>query len=152
MNSLVQLLTNKETFFFREMHQFEVLRDQVLPEFLATRRLRNSWHPGLRPSGRCGCGVRAAPPAKSPTLWPSRCSSSKRNMAPSHAEIIGTDIDASALEIARRGCYGERALRLVPADWRERYFAFDGRCYRVAPEVARRVQFPGVQPGRRALP
>jgi len=141
MNSLVQLLTNKETFFFREMHQFEVLRDRILPELMSARRLRTH--------------LRHETAARSPVrLWSAGCATGEEPYSlaitliefeaqhgPLEAEVIATDIDADALEIARRGSYGERAVRLVPAAWRQRYFAFDGRTYRISPEVARRVSF-----------
>jgi chemotaxis protein methyltransferase CheR len=39
-----------------------------------------------------------------------------------NVEIIGSDIDTAALEAARRGLYGERALGKLPPDVVERYF------------------------------
>jgi chemotaxis protein methyltransferase CheR len=141
MNSLVQLLTNKETFFFREMHQFEVLRDRILPELMSTRRLRTHLRHegGARPPVRlwsAGCATGEEPYSLAITLL-----EFEARHGPLEAEVIATDIDADALETARQGRYGERALRLVPAAWRQRYFAFDGRTYHIAPEVAHRVSF-----------
>jgi chemotaxis protein methyltransferase CheR len=141
VNSLVQLLTNKETFFFREMHQFEVLRDRILPELAAARRL----HTHLRHQAMARSPLR---------LWSAGCATGEEPYSlaitllefeeqhgPLDAEVIATDIDADALEVARQGRYGERAMRLVPAAWRQRYFVFDGRNYRISPEVARHVSF-----------
>ena len=129
MNKLVQLLANKETSLFREMHQFEVLRDWVLPGLLAerTRPLR-LWS--------AGCATGEEPYSLAITLLEYRA-----RFGGVKADVIGTDIDPSALEKARQGCYGERSLRLVPDDLRRRYFTCDGRTYRVTPEVARLVTF-----------
>jgi len=141
MNSLVQLLTNKETFFFREMHQFEVLRDRILPELLAARRLYNHLRHRLaaRPRLRlwsAGCATGEEPYSLAITLL-----EFEARHGPLEAEVIATDIDAEALEAARQGRYGERALRLVPAAWRQRYFVFDGQNYCISPEVTCHVSF-----------
>ncbi len=47
----------------------------------------------------------------------------------------------TALEKARRGCYGERAIRLVPDELRRRYFSSEGQTFCVTPEVERLVTF-----------
>jgi chemotaxis protein methyltransferase CheR len=145
MNSLVQILTNKETFFLREMHHFEVLRDRVLPELVAARKLRTI--PGRLSDVRS--------PWETPLrLWSAGCSTGeeayslaitlleyRREQGPLEAEIVATDIDVAAIEVAQRGVYGERSIRLVPADLLQRYFTFDGRAFHIAPEVARLVRF-----------
>lgn len=129
MNSLVQHLTNKETFFLRETHQFEVLRVRLLPELLASREqpLR-VWS--------AGCATGEEPYSLAITLLEYQARHSKFSF-----EIVGTDIDATALEKARQGQYGERAVRLVPPKLRQRYFSFDGRTYRIDPEVAHLITF-----------
>lgn len=129
INSLVQLLANKETFLFREMHQFAALRDWVLPELLAAgdHSLR-LWS--------AGCATGEEPYSLAITLLEYQARHGEFE-----AEVIGTDIDANALEQARRGCYGTRSLRMTPDDLRRRYFSFDGNSYRVLPEVARLVTF-----------
>jgi chemotaxis protein methyltransferase CheR len=129
MNKLVQLLANKETSLFREMHQFDVLRDWVLPELLAARD-----HPLWLWSAGCATGEEAYSLAITLLEYQARFGELK-------AQVIGTDIDPNALEKARQGCYGERSLRLVPDDLRRHYFVFDGQTYRVTPEVARLVAF-----------
>lgn len=146
INSLVQLLTNKETFFFREMHQFEMLRDRVLPELVAARKFRV--RPGEWPAL---AGLAHQEPLR---LWSAGCSTGEeayslaitlleyqRRYGPVEAEIIATDIDSEALAIARQGVYGERAVRLVPDDLLRRYFTSDGRTFVIVPEVGRLVRF-----------
>jgi chemotaxis protein methyltransferase CheR len=146
MSSLVQLLTNKETYFFRELHQFEVLRDRILPELVAARKFL------ARPDYGLGS---PDPGERQPLrLWSAGCSTGEeayslaiilleyqRRYGSLDAGVIATDIDAAAIETARRGQYGERAIRLVPVDLLQRYFAFDGLLFHVIPEVARLVRF-----------
>jgi chemotaxis protein methyltransferase CheR len=146
MNSLVQLLTNKETFFFREMHQFEVLRDRILPELVAAHKFQA--RPGyLR-------GLSGSEKRQPLRLWSAGCSTGeeayslaitlleyKKRYPLLDAEIVATDIDADAIEMAQRGQYGERAIRLVPVDLLQRYFTSNGRTFQIASEVTRLVRF-----------
>jgi chemotaxis protein methyltransferase CheR len=129
MGLLVQGLTNKETFFFREMHHYLALRDHVLPELLAAgdRPLR-LWSAG------CATGDEAYSLAV--TLLEAQA-----HHGPFEASIIATDIDRGALSQAREGCYTGRALRVVPDDLQQRYFRHEGDRHCVIPEVARLVTF-----------
>lgn len=127
---LVQILTNKETFFFRESHHFEALHNQVLPALLARgpqRRLR-LWS--------AGCATGEEPYSLAITLLQYRIRHGFFD-----AEIVATDIDAAALRVAQQGCYGQRALRLVPDAVRQRYFRKQGEGYCILPEVAGMVTF-----------
>jgi chemotaxis protein methyltransferase CheR len=146
LNSLVQLLTNKETFFFREMHHFEVLLDRILPDLVAARKFHSRPDLLQEPSG---AGERE--PLR---LWSAGCSTGEeayslaiilleyqKRFGRLESEIVGTDIDASALETARWGQYGERSIRLVPANLLRQYFTFDGQTFRISPEAARMVRF-----------
>jgi chemotaxis protein methyltransferase CheR len=129
MGILVRLLTNKDTFFFRETHQFQILSDIVLPELLAV---------GTTPVRfwSAGCSTGEEPYSLAITLLEYQARHGSLE-----ARIIATDIDEDALSQARRGCYDERSMRLVPAGLRRRHFSVDGGDYRVSPEVARLVTF-----------
>ncbi|MBN1661288.1 MAG: tetratricopeptide repeat protein [Anaerolineae bacterium] len=135
LNSLVQTLTNKETYFFREPRQFEVLRDRVLPELLANRRREGAGVDLRLWSAGCATGEEAY------SLAMTLADSQYTTGVPFEATIVGTDIDATALEYARLGCYGERAVRLVPDALRQRYLTRRGDRWCVVPEVARLVTF-----------
>jgi chemotaxis protein methyltransferase CheR len=129
INNLVQILANKETFLFRETHQFDALDDWVLPQLLdRVQRPLRLWS--------AGCATGEEPYSLAITLLEYQARHGEFE-----AQVIGTDLDADALEKARQGCYHERSLRLVPEDLRQRYFRFDGGGYRVVPEVARLVTF-----------
>ncbi len=129
MNHLVRLLTNKEAYFFREMRQFEVLRDQVLPEVLATgEQPLRIWS--------AGCASGEEPYSLAIALLEYQA-----HHGEFEAEVIATDIDLHAIAAACQRRYGERAVRRVPDDLLEKYFAFDGQTYRLIPEVAQLVRF-----------
>jgi chemotaxis protein methyltransferase CheR len=124
INDLVRLLTNKETFFFREMHHFDVLREQLLPELLrAGPRPLRVWS--------AGCATGEEPYSLAITLLEYQARHGKFAV-----QVIATDIDRAALEKARQGRYEERAMRQVPDALRQRYFSFDGATYHILPAVA----------------
>ncbi len=58
-------------------------------------------------------------------------------------EVLGTDIDAAALERARLGTYDEAALQELPAELAERWLEPDGGegTRTIRPELRRRVRF-----------
>jgi chemotaxis protein methyltransferase CheR len=129
MDHLVRLLINKEAYFFREMRQFEVLRDQVLPEVLASgEQPLRIWS--------AGCGAGEEPYSLAISLLEYQAAHGAFE-----AEIVATDIDLLALSEARERCYSLRAVRRVPDDLLEKYFTFDGQTYWLIPEVARLVSF-----------
>jgi chemotaxis protein methyltransferase CheR len=128
--SLVPLVTIKESYFFRAPQQFEAIERQVLPRLLraraASRRLR-IW------SAACARGeepatlamLLAAQPLLDGWDW----------------SILATDLDAEALAGARRGLYGERAVALVPPPLLARWFSRRGKLFELASELRSRIDY-----------
>jgi chemotaxis protein methyltransferase CheR len=141
IQQLVQTLTNKETFFFREGHHFEALHNEILPALLAPDQ-RGAFV-GRRPLRiwSAGCATGEEPYSLAITLLEYRA-----RHGFFEAEILATDIDEAALHTARRGCYSRRSLRLVPDEAKRRYFHPQGQSgeeqgWCVLPEVAKLVTF-----------
>jgi chemotaxis protein methyltransferase CheR len=122
---LVALITTRETYFFRMPGQFEALRDVVLPEIVdregrtSLRALSHQKPPyrmRLRAwSAGCATGQEAYSLAmqvleslRYPKAWDAR--------------VLGTDINADALETARAGRYDVTRLGSMPPPLIERYF------------------------------
>jgi chemotaxis protein methyltransferase CheR len=112
MERLAELVTNNETYFFRETAPFEALFEQALPD--------------LRPG--------AATPGALRVLL-AGCSSGEEAytlsiVARQHfVQLAGTaltidafDVDRSRVEAARRGEYGRASFRATGAEQLERYF------------------------------
>ena len=57
--------------------------------------------------------------------------------------ILGTDIGSGALEHARSAVFGERSMRLVPEDYRRRFFtkAKDAQVWQAKPLLAAMTEF-----------
>jgi chemotaxis protein methyltransferase CheR len=129
-SSLVPLLTIKESYLFRAPQQLDVLRQRLLPALLAaraeTRRLC-FW------SAACARGeepatlalLLAEDPALAGWSW----------------SILATDVDEEALEAARRGLYGERAVAQVSPTLLQRWFTRRGKLFELAPALRARIDY-----------
>jgi chemotaxis protein methyltransferase CheR len=138
---LIAALVNPETYFFRDPLQLDALRDQVLPACIARReksRMLRLWSAG------CSTGEEAYTLAilchealeragHDPALW--------------NIEVLGTDLNPSALKVAGRGVYTGRTLRQMEAARRGRWLSGP----QVVPMLQRQVRFAAlnlVQTGR----
>ena len=109
---LIVLLTNQESYFFRDKGQFTLLREHILPELIKgnqeSRTLR-LWS--------AGCSTGEEPYSLAmlvDQLLPQRDGW--------NIFILGTDIKEAALEKARRGVYSPWSFRLVEPALQQRYF------------------------------
>lgn len=129
---LLDAVTVKETYFFRNPPQMEALRRRILPELLR------------RSAGR----------DRPLTIWSAGCSTGEEpytlamlllELSPMHGfrsetRIVGTDVSAQALDAARRGVYTGRAVETTPSMLRDRWFEpTSGGALAVRDEVRRLV-------------
>jgi len=127
---LIEILTVNETFFFREEEHFRALLEVFWPRW-----------------GKAG--------ETSIRVWSAACSTGcepytlgillrdRGLLGPGRAgvEILGTDLNQRVLEDARKGLYGEFALRNTQPYYRERYFRKEGHLYRLDPAVQSLASF-----------
>lgn len=115
MPQFLDAITTNETYFYRDVHQYEWFDQTFLPEM--ARRAGEHKHP------------------RSLRIWSAACSTGEepysialKVMAKRHLfngwkiAIVGTDLSGSVLASARAGIYDERAVRHVAAPERNRYF------------------------------
>jgi chemotaxis protein methyltransferase CheR len=128
--SLVPLITVKESYFFRAPQQFEAIERQLLPRLLraraGSRRLR-IW------SAACARGEEPATLAMLLADQPT--------LAGWEWTILATDLDEEALAGARRGLYGERAVAPVPPALLARWFSRRGKLFELSPELRSRIDY-----------
>jgi chemotaxis protein methyltransferase CheR len=142
LEALAGGLTVGETHFFRVAPQIEALRRIVLPDVIA----------------RCGERRRLR-------LWSAGCSTGEepytlaillRELLPApeawDIQLLATDINAAALEVARRGHYGEWSFRGTPEEVRQRYFVPEGKGWRLVEQVRRMVRFAHLNLAMHAYP
>jgi chemotaxis protein methyltransferase CheR len=129
---LINSFTVNETYFYREDHQFRCLTSTLL-EVIA-------------PKKKAGEPVR---------IWSVPCSTGEEPYSIAiwllenwdkvdkyEIEIVGSDIDTTALRAAESGIYNERSLMRLSKDLITRYFTRldDGR-YRILPDLSDTIQF-----------
>jgi chemotaxis protein methyltransferase CheR len=127
---LPAMVTNNETYFFREPHQFELLIKHVLPQRRAALRTR----PLRILSAGCSSGEEAYSLAialhdaglpLSGVSW----------------EIDACDLNADRIARAREGTYEETSLRATDPEARRRYFTEEGRRFHVKERFRSGVRF-----------
>ena len=126
--ALITELTVGETYFLREIGQFDFIRREVLP--------------GLAAESGSGRSI---------TAWSAGCASGEEAYSlamiaqeanpPLRIRVLGTDIAESRLALARNAVYGEWSLRGVPETIVQRYFHRTSRKVRVAPAIRSMVEF-----------
>jgi chemotaxis methyl-accepting protein methylase len=132
-DALVERLTNNETSFFRHPASFEALKRQILPELRDARprggRL-NFWSAG------CSTGQEAYSLAMVAMADPA---------LNGEFTVWGGDISQGAIDAARRGRYGHRAVATVPETYRARFLRPAGpepvTEFDVVDELRQRVRF-----------
>lgn len=129
--AVVEAMTTNETLFFRDRLPFEMFRDVVVPEKLASNAAKRS----LR-------------------IWSAAVSSGQEayslamildEMAPRLAgwrlEIVGTDISGEILERARAGLYSQfEVQRGLPIQLLLKYFKQEGDNWRIAETIRDMVE------------
>jgi chemotaxis protein methyltransferase CheR len=123
-------LTVSETYFFRNMDHFVVLRDVVLPE-LATRRPD-------RPIAVLSAGAASGEEAYSVAIVVDQLHSARPLPG---CDIVGIDVSERALQKARRAHYSDWSLRGTPSAIRDRYFQRRGREHVLSDSIMSAVRF-----------
>jgi chemotaxis protein methyltransferase CheR len=126
-DDVVQAMTTNETSFFRDIHPFDALRDEVLPSLLAQRGGRlNLW------SAAASTGQEAYSLAMLVTdAFPTAAVS-----------ILATDLSRDVLARADTGVFSQLEInRGLPATLLVRHFEREGAGWRIKPGLRRLVEF-----------
>lgn len=143
IEELVKAFLIKVTGFFRDAEAYEFLRSTVLPELVSRAeengRILRVWSAG------CATGEEAYSMALliADILGP--------DFSEWSVKIFATDLDADAINFARRGLYPENVLSEMPDDYRNRYFEPIDHGYRISKMLRETVIF-GQQDISRGVP
>lgn len=131
---VIQRLVSHETSFFRHQPTFDAVRTVILPEL--RRRPDVGQHSLALMSAGCSTGQEAYGLAMTAMSDPA---------IGGRFTVWGADISPQAIETARRGRYGERAVATMPAEHRQRFLipARDGTAgtWELSREIKDRVRF-----------
>lgn len=110
--SVISLIVNTETRFFRDKGQFKLLKEQILPEIIQRKQATHTLK-----------------------IWSAGCSTGQETLSlamlihqliPHWASweilILGTDINERALEIAQKGCYSPSNAQQISPELLNLYF------------------------------
>ncbi|RME67145.1 MAG: protein-glutamate O-methyltransferase CheR [Nitrospirae bacterium] len=131
METLMDILTVNETYFFREVSQFEVLVKEIIPEILDNTR------PGktLRMLS-AGCSTGEEPYTMAIFCFEYGI------LQRTNLEIIGIDISKRVLSRARSGIYTENSFRATDKRYLEKYFIpLDNHQFRIDEKLKKVVTF-----------
>ncbi len=133
LSRMASHLTNNETYFFREQPQLQVFQEHVLKS-IKERKARTGERTLRLLSAGCSTGEEVHTLAmivydSGQFFW---------NW---EVDLVGLDVDAAALDKARRGTYFHNSFRGLAPAIRERHFAREGQGERVKEPLRRMIRF-----------
>ena len=134
LQSLINVMTVNETYFFREDYQFKCLVHSMLEEIVARRTVSGPIRIWSAPSSSgeepYGIAIYLL------EHWP--------GIEEWDVEILSSDIDTDILAQARRGRYSPRAVQNLPAALLKKYFRREGELYQISDSLREAVEFTRV--------
>lgn len=137
--TLIDILTTGESYFFRDQGQIQLLRNDLLPELIRKQRYQDEEQRGDRPSLN---------------IWSAGCSTGEEvyslaillmELLPDwrnwHLRVLGTDINALAIAKAKTGLYNDWSFRLVEPRLKNSYFQAQKGYWKINSDVQKIVDF-----------
>ncbi|NLW22480.1 MAG: protein-glutamate O-methyltransferase CheR [Tissierellia bacterium] len=126
LDQFINYLTINVSEFYRNPSQWEVLGKEILPDLVSKYKR----------------------PIK---VWSSACSTGEEPYSLvmlltkfynlNQIEVLASDIDEGAIEKAKIGLYGEKALANLPGQFKQEYFEKVGNSYKIKDIIKNRVEF-----------
>jgi len=131
--NVINAMTTNETMWFRDIYPFEVLKNELLSQFVANRgKPLRIW------SAACSSGQE--PYTISMTV--SEFLDKNPGAFASGVQIVATDISSAMLKYSQQGVYDNSAInRGMSPERKERFFTAVGDNWAVKPEIKSRVTF-----------
>lgn len=114
---LINLITIKHTFFFRNQPQFISLGKTILPELIEHKKKSSPYKKPNLKIWSAGCSTGEEPYSIAMLLH--HC----LNLSDWNVEILATDISEQALYLARMGVYSENAIHSLDSLYSKRFFS-----------------------------
>ena len=129
VRELIELVVIPETWFFRNWHPFQALK----------QHLSNSWL--ARHGGRRPLRILSLPCSTGEEPYTIAMVLAELGLGPDQTEIHGVDISRRNLETARLGIYRQNSFRGDQLEFRDRYFQHLEDRYHLRAEIRDRVRF-----------
>lgn len=137
LNSLFDTITINESYFFRAEHQFEALKNIIIPGIIE-KNLENDNNKIRIWSAASSTGEEAY------TLAILIKESLEGRYPEVDFQILASDISNSALESAKEGVFKEYSVRKVEKALLEKYFTLKGDEYHIDDEIKEMVKFTNI--------
>ncbi|WP_373072916.1 protein-glutamate O-methyltransferase CheR [Sulfurimonas sp.] len=128
---LINLITNNDTYFYREKEQFEILVKYILPEL-------DKIVPKSKPIRILSAPCSSGEEVYSILIYILEKSDILKDRK---IEIIGADINSDIIQKAYNGVYNDKSMELLPADVRTSYFTKITDGYKVDENLKKYVDF-----------
>lgn len=129
--NLAVLLTNPESFFWRDKNQFELLRNRIMPELIARKQTD-------RTIRICSAGCSTGEEAYSIAILLKELLINGEGW---RLTILGVDLNPDSLKKARAGVYRQWSFRGVDSSVQQRYFKQIHDKYHIDPRIRQMVEF-----------
>jgi chemotaxis protein methyltransferase CheR len=131
LRKLMDVITIKETYFFREIDQIKTLVDEVIPELQKQKGGESIkiWSAG------CATG-------EEPYTIAMLCAEKGYNLGESRVEIFANDISQEAIQKAKKGIYKQTSFRATDPSYLQRFFTpLDDDSFMICDEVKESLNF-----------
>ncbi|MDR2558086.1 MAG: protein-glutamate O-methyltransferase CheR [Oscillospiraceae bacterium] len=132
MINLLNKLTTNHTFFLREKEHYDFMKDVALPYIEKTKKDHkvNIW------SAACSSGEEPYTNVMALLEYFGHKSAQWK------IEHLATDISERVMSKAKEAIYHVDSMKNLPDTWKRKYFtAVENSCFKVSPEVTKRVTF-----------
>ena len=130
---VIDAMTTNETFWFRDNHPYELLKDLILPELAKKSPNQLKIWSAASSSGQEPYSI---------SMILQEYLKSRPGSLTNNFQVVGTDISPTMLEMCRSGVYDALALsRGLSPERKQRFFQQDGDLWRVKDEIRNRVRF-----------
>lgn len=130
---VMSLLTNNETYFFRELPQLMVFRDTLLPALRDIKAKKDEKRIRIMSAG-CSTGEEVY--TISMLVFQSGIFFWDWDV-----QIIGMDISERALGIAQQGIYYDRSFRVTDNEYKKKFFSYNAGSYHVKDNIKKNTSF-----------
>ena len=129
--NLAILLTNIESYFFRDQEQFNLLQNYIIPEIIQRQQTSKT----IR---ICSAGCSSGEEPYSIAILLKKLIPDLKQW---HLILVGLDINQAALQKAQTGIYRAWSFRKVDATIQQRYFQEINEHYHIDREIKQMLQF-----------
>jgi len=140
LQTLTNLMTVNETYFFREEYQFKCLVNSLLPDLVSRKKDDGPLRIWVLPS------------SSGEEAYSIAICLLERWADINHydVEIVASDIDTRILNHARKGLYSPRSVGQLPLSYRQKYFKQVGEDYQICDDLRGAVEYTRVNLSDRA--